>query len=105
MLYIFLMIFHLILLLFLFPSACKNSIPYLFADDGALYFNNITCGDYLNIKDKIKSIYGWLQANGLALNNSKTKFIVFDSHPDEDAILVQVKSDLTLVICECKTQK
>ena len=74
------MIFHLILFLFLFPSACKNSIPYLFADDGALYFNNITCGDCMNIKDKIKSIYGWLQANGLALNNSKTKFIVFDYH-------------------------
>ena len=38
-------------------------------------------------------------------NNNKTKFIVFDSHPDKDAILVNVRSELTLVICECKTQK
>ena len=87
------------------PSACKNSIPYLFADDGALYFNKTIRGEYENIKQEIQSVYRWLQANGLALNKNKTKFMVFDSNPDEDAIMVQVKSDLTLVICECKTQK
>ena len=83
------------------PSACKNCIPYFFADDCALYFDNITRGDYKNIKQEIKSVFGWLQANGLALNNSKTKFIVFDSNPDNDAILANVRKDLTLVICEC----
>ena len=87
------------------PSACKNSIPYLFADDGALYFNNITRGEYQNIKQEIKNVFRWLQANGLALNNSKTKFMILDSNPDEDAILVEVRRDLTLVVCECKTQK
>ena len=87
------------------PFACKNCIPYLFADDGALYFNDITRGDYENIKQEIKSVFRWLQANGLALNHNKTKFIVFDSYPDQDAILTRVALDLTLVICECKTQK
>ena len=87
------------------PSACKNSTPYLFADDGALYFDNINRGSYLNIEQEMESIYQWLQANGMALNNSKTKFIIFDPHPDKDVVFVQVKNDLTLVICECKSQK
>ena len=87
------------------PSACKNSTPYLFADDGALYFKNITRGDYENMKEELIYVYQWLQANGLALNNSKTKFIVFDSHPHLDALLVPVKRDLTLVICEKKSEK
>ena len=53
----------------------------------------------------MKSIFRWLQANKLALNNDKTKFLIFDSKPNLDAILVEVKDDLTLVICECKSQK
>ena len=87
------------------PSACINSIPYLFADDGALYFDSINRGNYATIKLEVQSIYKWLQANGLALNNSKTKFIVFDSSPDKDAILVEVTNELTLVICESKSEK
>ena len=87
------------------PSACKNSIPYLFADDGALYFENINRKEYTNMKEEIQSVFAWLQANGMALNNSKTKFIVFDPHPAIDALMVPVRNDLTLVICECKSQK
>ena len=87
------------------PMACKNSTPYLFADDGALYFENVNRKDYLNIKQEMISVFAWLQANGLALNNQKTRFIVFDSNPVEDALLVPVRNDLTLVICECKSQK
>ena len=87
------------------PSACKNSTPYLFADDGALYFDNINRGSYSNVEQEMESIYQWLQANGLALNHSKTKFIIFDSHPNNDVVFVPVKNDLTLVICECKSQK
>ena len=30
-------------------QACRNSIPFLFADDGALYFDNIKRGSYENI--------------------------------------------------------
>ena len=77
----------------------------MFADDGALYFENVNRKDYLNIKQEMISVFAWLQANGLALNNQKTRFIVFDSNPVEDALLVPVRNDLTLVICECKSQK
>ena len=87
------------------PSACKESTPYLFADDGALYFDNITRGSYTNIQQEIKAVYEWLQANKLSLNNEKTKLLIFDSNPNLDAILVEVKDDLTLVICESKSQK
>ena len=87
------------------PSACIESTPYLFADDGALYFDNITRENYSNVQIEVKSIFRWLQANKLALNNDKTKFLIFDSKPNLDAILVEVKDDLTLVICECKSQK
>ena len=30
------------------PSICRESTPYLFADDGALYFDNFTRGSYRN---------------------------------------------------------
>ena len=87
------------------PTACIESTPYLFADDGALYFDNIKRGDYANVKLEIQSIFKWLQANKLALNNDKTKLLIFDTNPNLDAVLVNVRNDLTLVICECKSQK
>ena len=87
------------------PSACKESTPYLFADDGALYFDNINRGDYSNVKLEIQSIFKWLQANKLALNNDKTKMLIFDMNTNLDAVLVDVSNNLTLVICECKSQK
>ena len=87
------------------PSACIRSTPYLFADDGALYFDNINRGDYSNIKLEIQSVFKWLQANKLALNSDKTKMLIFDSNQNQDAVLVEVRNDLTLVICECKSQK
>jgi hypothetical protein len=54
-------------------SASIESTPYLFANDGALYFENIKRGDHANVKLEIQSIFKWLQANKLALNNDKTK--------------------------------
>ena len=87
------------------PTACIESTPYLFADDGALFFDNIKRGDYANVKLEIQSIFKWLQANKLALNNDKTKLLIFDTNPNLDAVLVNVRNDLTLVICECKSQK
>ena len=87
------------------PSACIESTPYLFADDGALLLENINRENYANVKLEIQSIFKWLQANKLSLNNDKTKMLIFDSHPNQDAVLVDVRNDLTLVICECKSQK
>ena len=46
-----------------------------------------------------------MQANRLSLNNDKTKILIFDSNPAQAAVLINVKKDLTLVFCECKSQK
>jgi hypothetical protein len=45
--------------------------------------------NYGNIKQELKLVNRWLQANKLSLNNKKTKFMILDSKPDLDAILVQ----------------
>ena len=57
-------------------NACKNLTPFLFADDGTLYFKNIDRSMYENVKEEVKQIIGWLGANKLCLNADKTKFIV-----------------------------
>ena len=41
-------------------NACKNSSPFLFADDGALYFENIDRNVYENVKEEVKQVIGWL---------------------------------------------
>ncbi|KAL5252090.1 hypothetical protein ACHWQZ_G015036 [Mnemiopsis leidyi] len=87
------------------PTACIQSTPYLFADDGALYFNNINRENYSNIQLEMKSIFKWLQANKLALNCDKTNFLIFDSSNNLDDIPIEINNDLSLVIHESKSQK
>ena len=87
------------------PTACIQSIPYLFADDGALYLDNIDRKNYSNITLEIKSIFKWLQANKLALNAEKTNLIIFDSHSETDDIPIKIRNDLTIVVHESKSQK
>ena len=66
--------------------ACKKSLPFLFADDGALYFDHIDRTNYSNIIDELKTIMKWLRINKLSLNASKTKFMVFDKQENIDKI-------------------
>ena len=49
-------------------SNCKQSTSYLFADDSALYFDNITRGSYDNVVEDMKIVYEWLRINKLRLN-------------------------------------
>jgi hypothetical protein len=84
------------------PNACVFSRPFVFADDGALHFDNISRGNYGNIKQELKLVNKWLKANKLSLNNEKTKLMILDSKPDLDAILVEIREDLTLVISGIK---
>ena len=49
-------------------NACNLSNPYLFADDGALLFENICRKTYLSIKIEMLTIIKWLSANELSLN-------------------------------------
>ncbi|KAL5248062.1 hypothetical protein ACHWQZ_G017289 [Mnemiopsis leidyi] len=87
------------------PTACIQSTPYLFADDGALYFNNIDRENYSKLKLEMKSIFKWLQANKLALNCDKTNLLIFDSSNNLDDIPIEIKNDVTLVVHERKSQK
>ena len=55
-------------------SAYNLSKPYIFADDGALLFNDICRKTYLNIKIEIMTIIKWLSVNKLSLNIEKIIF-------------------------------
>ena len=49
-------------------NACNLSNPYLFADDGALLFENICQKTYLSIRIEMLTILKWLNVNKLSLN-------------------------------------
>ncbi|MCP4437680.1 MAG: reverse transcriptase family protein, partial [Aureispira sp.] len=86
-------------------KACNLAIPYLFADDGALFFSDICRKTYLNIKIEMMTIMKWLDVNKLSLSidkhKSKTQFLVFDNEEYIDCI------DLGngIKISECKSVK
>ena len=85
-------------------NACKNSTPFLFADDGALYFENIDRNIYANVKEEVRQIIGWLGANKLCLNGDKTKIMVFDNIIECDKFNVSINNETTLEIKEEKVR-
>ena len=85
-------------------SICKKSIPFLFADDGALYFDNIDRNIYENVKSEVKSIVTWLSANKLCLNADKTKIMIFDNEANLDQIHVMTEKSSLLTIKEEKVR-
>ena len=60
-------------------NACNLSKIYLFADDGALLFDNICRKTYLSIQIEMLTIIKWLAVNKLSLNTEKTKILIFDN--------------------------
>ena len=89
-------------------SNCKQSTAYLFADDSALYFDNITRGSYDNVVEDMKIVYEWLRINKLRLNVSKSSFIVFDKFPNLDRLSIPLDlkdGSYSLHIEETKSQK
>lgn len=85
-------------------NACHLSKPYLFADDGALYFDDICRITYLNIRVELLNINKWLDLNKLSLNVAKTNFIVFDTMDYNDRIYLDTNST-NAFIDESKTIK
>ena len=77
---------------------CKESVPFLFADDGALFLNHIDRNTYDNIKNEIKLVMNWLKSNKLSLNDDKTKVMVFDNIQECDKI--EVVLDYCSIIIE-----
>ena len=83
---------------------CKTSLPFLFADDGALYFNHVDRTNYDVICDELKIIMEWLRINKLSLNTSKTKFIVFDKEENIDTIIFSDGNLNSIIIKEEKVR-
>ena len=65
---------------------CHLSTPYLFADDGALCFEDTCRKTFLAIKLELRTIMNWLHANKLSLNTDKTNFVVFDNSAELSSI-------------------
>lgn len=81
-------------------NACHSSKPYLFADDGALLFDDTCRKSYINMKFEMITIMKWLNVNKLALNANKTNFMIFDSAESSAEINLGFFS-----ITECKQTK
>ena len=69
-------------------EACNLSIPFLYADDGALFFDSICRKTYLNIRIEMLTLVKWLGANHLSLSIGKTKIMIFDNEEESDEICI-----------------
>ncbi|MCP4437760.1 MAG: reverse transcriptase family protein, partial [Aureispira sp.] len=84
--------------------ACNLSTPYLFADDGALFFENCCRKSFINMKIELITIIKWLSANKLSFNVGKTEFMIFDTLDQIDEIVIELNNS-NLSIKECKVTK
>ena len=82
-------------------NACNLSKRYLFADDGALLFENICRKTYLYIRIELLTIIKWLCVNKPSLNTDKTKLLVFDNAP----LSVRLNLGSNHKLKECKSFK
>ena len=71
------------------PIACTESDPYLFADDGALLFENIDRNNLSNVTNELKNILMWMDANKLCVHLGKTNFVVFDKNENLNIIFIE----------------
>ena len=85
-------------------NAITHSVPFLFADDGALVFDRVDRKSYSNIKAEIENISKWLEINKLSLRFDKTHFMVFDSSPDESEFSIIINNEI-VKITEVKSKK
>ena len=84
--------------------ACNLSMPYLFADDGALLFEDCCRGSLINMKIELITIIKWLSCNKLSFNSKKTEFMIFDNQDQSDQLSVEFL-DTCITINECKVTK
>ena len=70
--------------------ACNLSVPYLFADDGALLFDDCCRRSMINMKIELITIIKWLSCNKLSFNASKTEFMIFDGIDDTLELSVEL---------------
>jgi len=84
--------------------ACNLSVPYLFADDGALLFEDCCRGTLMNMKIELITIIKWLSCNKLSFNANKTEFMIFDNLDCTDKLSVELHGTC-FTINECKVTK
>ena len=84
--------------------ACNLSKPYLFADDSALFFEDVSRSSYLNMKIELITMFKWLSVNKLSFNAEKTEFMIFDSNDQSDELEIEIKN-ISIKIRECKETK
>ena len=84
--------------------ACNLSKPFLFADDGALFFDQTCRSTFINMKIELMTIFKWLSVNKLSLNEKKTEFLLFDSVDQHDELTIEC-NEVTFTIKECKETK
>ena len=84
---------------------CKQSQAFLFADDSALYFNNVVRGVYYNIKEEMKLICKWFRINKLKFNADKTSLLIFDRLTELDSISLTLENGSVCTVNETKSQK
>ena len=84
--------------------ACNLSKPYLFADDGALFFDQTCRNSFVNMKIELLTIFKWLSVNKLSLNSQKSSFIIFDADDQHHEIKVEC-NNVSITIEECKETK
>ena len=77
------------------PLACKESEPYLFADDGALFFEHVDRENFSNVKKELGNIVQWMDVNKLCIHIDKTNFMVFDKNKSIDIIILKRGSDIS----------
>ena len=83
---------------------CRQSNAYLFADDSALYFNNVTRGVYSSIAEDMQTVYEWFRINKLKFNTQKTSLLIFDRNTDLDDFIMTLENEV-MYIKETKSQK
>ena len=74
------------------PNVSKVLRFYLFADDTGIYFDStdlITLQKVVN--RELRGVRKWLEANRLALNISKTNYVIFHSHSKKVSEFIRIK--------------
>ena len=73
------------------PLVSKKAVTILFADDTSALYRGKTYDELINIVDNDLSLLSdWFKCNKLALNESKTKYIIFHTRyktPPEDFVI------------------
>ena len=60
------------------PNACNLSLPFIFADDTNLLFEDCCRNSLINLKIELMTVMKWLDVNKLSLNIGKTLFMILD---------------------------